>query len=1076
MTTLPVIYDGVRQPELDIVSIPGLPTLNPHYELKNHNTWLREVLSHQIPRARIMAFQYDFAKGNSNPSWRDLLAHVDKLLYALIHRRENAESRPLVFVCYSFGAVILKKALLIAKQRLDFYNILERTGGIIFLGCLHDESDPDFESSFLKCAAVEFKTSTRHDAIDSLKKSDDWTVIKDVLESFRYLRSPFPVRILYELKVTSVQDKIWMMKRSKPGVLCSERISTLGWDNERLIGVEKDHSELMTYPHRGDREGFFHIFMETLSEIVEMVSPQSAEILHTQSSPATLGEDPWSLYTSFARASNLSVASLGTSLSSIIEPVAPTPAPEHKDLSCFILQPYGENPNFVGREEVLDEIHAALNPTSDTPKQRTFALTGLGGIGKTQTAISYAYRHQETYKIVLWAHADGQAKMSESFSLFAETLGLGRSLIPTQAKEAVKDFLSSTSIPWLMIFDNADATDRIDLFKEFWPKAEHGSILITSRNHTLLNQFSGLPLAELDDTNAVDLLFKLTRHNRAGMPDSSIQEEQTAAKQIVARIGYLPLGINQAANLIVHDSCTMVEFLEAYSLRELINDSEEVQLVTSDETYKYSLRTVWNMNYDRLSPDQQDLLKLMSFLDPDRIQMQLLRDGASKAGGPMFAFMSTPYKLNKCRSGLLKSALVSQSENKLELRMHRLVQASCHLRMSLEERQQKFRQAMKLIVAVWPVPPREAIHDPSLWEAQRALLPHVQRLCALYVEHFQRGEYLVSENVVDWGFPSMLYEAGWFSYESGLLASVPDLLQPAKQYCDRHVHKGGGYRVTADIYNGLACLDTETNQFQSAYEQFSKFYKLVYDAIDHGELVKPSIYEVFALGRIGNALNGLHRFAEAEKYYHKMMVEWDKHSGDRKMYKSHLATCLWLQGKLDEAEIVVRPVIKDQNDTSNFRTAVAMYSLGNIQRSQAEVLTSRGMKDEATAKFNESMALHMKVHILWTKVLGAKHHRTADAAYKVGWHFHRLQDYEKASAWLQQALGVYSEHPRLFKNEIARTKYKLGCAYQDMGKEEEGSELINEAEGLRQEIVPPEKWEPANGEQDFDEIVQFWSR
>lgn len=52
----------------------------------------------------------------------------------------------------------------------------------------------------------------------------------------------------------------------------------------------------------------------------------------------------------------------------------------------------------------------------------------------------------------------------------------------------------------------------------------------------------------------------------------------------------------------------------------------------------------------------------------------------------------------------------------------------------------------------------------------------------------------------------------------------------------------------------------------------------------------------------------------------------------------------------------------------------------------------------------------------------------------------------------------------------------MGCVMQDMGNLEDGTLLVNEAERLRQEIVPPEKWEPARGEEDFDEIVQFWTR
>lgn len=73
-----------------------------------------------------------------------------------------------------------------------------------------------------------------------------------------------------------------------------------------------------------------------------------------------------------------------------------------------------------------------------------------------------------------------------------------------------------------------------------------------------------------------------------------------------------------------------------------------------------------------------------------------------------------------------------------------------------------------------------------------------------------------------------------------------------------------------------------------------------------------------------------------------------------------------------------------------------MFSLGNIRISQAEAATLQGEKQKAEEIFAEAMKLHLQVKIMWTKVLGARHHRTADAIYKVGWHFHRLRNYPRS--------------------------------------------------------------------------------
>ena len=54
--------------------------------------------------------------------------------------------------------------------------------------------------------------------------------------------------------------------------------------------------------------------------------------------------------------------------------------------------PHRRNPNFTGREELLKTLHDAL--TSGKTAALTQVMQGLGGVGKTQTAIEYAYRHQ----------------------------------------------------------------------------------------------------------------------------------------------------------------------------------------------------------------------------------------------------------------------------------------------------------------------------------------------------------------------------------------------------------------------------------------------------------------------------------------------------------------------------------------------------------------------------------------------------------------------------------------------------------------------------------------------------------
>ena len=75
---------------------------------------------------------------------------------------------------------------------------------------------------------------------------------------------------------------------------------------------------------------------------------------------------------------------------------------------------------------------------------------------------------------------------------------------------------------------------------------------------------------------------------------------------------------------------------------------------------------------------------------------------------------------------------------------------------------------------------------------------------------------------------------------------------------------------------------------------------------------------------------------------------------------------------------------------------------------------------------------------------------------------------------LEQALSIFN-NDNMYKNEIARTSFKLGCVLQDSGEIARGKDLIEKAQELRLQILPQASSQDVD-EETFDRLVMFWSR
>lgn len=124
----------------------------------------------------------------------------------------------------------------------------------------------------------------------------------------------------------------------------------------------------------------------------------------------------------------------------------------------------------------------------------------------------------------------------------------------------------------------------------------------------------------------------------------------------------------------------------------------------------------------------------------------------------------------------------------------------------------------------------------------------------------------------------------------------------------------------------------------------------------------------------------------------------------------------------------------------------------------------------------ESEAYHRKALAQYQSTIGNIHHRTADVCHKVAQHCLRSHRLEQAEALVEQALKVWSVDERIYQPEIARTTFLKSKVLRARGKDEEATEIASIARTLGGSLRRDGSDAGELTEEDFDQLVTFWSR
>jgi tetratricopeptide (TPR) repeat protein len=371
------------------------------------------------------------------------------------------------------------------------------------------------------------------------------------------------------------------------------------------------------------------------------------------------------------------------------------------------------NPNFTGREELLRSLHDAL--ASGKPAALTQAMVGLGGIGKTQTAVEYAYRHQSEYNLVWWVRSEEPATLASDYAALAEPLQLPErgAQDQTSITKAVTRALAPRS-GWLLIFDNAETPEHID---PYLPGGA-GHVIVTSRDPAFKGIAQPLQVEEMPPNEAVELLLK--RANREQTATAARKEDdRKAAAELAEELGYLPLALNQAAAYVDATGADFASYLKLFRTQQKERLKDKRNLArderTIDGTWELSIKKV-----ETLSPTAAQLMNLCAFLAPDDIPRDILQTGKEFLPEPLSQAVTDESQWNDAMQALRRYSLVERSGDVISL--HRLVQAVIRSRLNEGGEKEWASAVVKVVNRSFPY----ESDDVRTWNDCARLLPHAE--------------------------------------------------------------------------------------------------------------------------------------------------------------------------------------------------------------------------------------------------------------------------------------------------------------------------------------------------------------
>ncbi|KAI1810736.1 hypothetical protein GGS20DRAFT_155822 [Poronia punctata] len=282
-----ILHDGIQPGEegVDIIFVHGLFGSRLNSYTKGGVCWIRDLLHHDVPNARIISWGWTSPLTND-----DTFAGQAEQLLADISRVRTGTKRPIIFVGHGLGGLLIKEALVTAAlsrvygSHAELGNIYPRTIGCLFLGTPHTRSGKRTLGDCVAATAVLSPSMPSSSLLRALRDSNQ--LLEAQHSTFLLMSRDIKVICFREKLPTTITASIDMIHDANGVELGKGTMQTMvpkdsaSYEN---FNVSKDeiptnHLDLCRYKSKDDT-GYLRI----VSHIQKILSgPGQAEVVESQ--------------------------------------------------------------------------------------------------------------------------------------------------------------------------------------------------------------------------------------------------------------------------------------------------------------------------------------------------------------------------------------------------------------------------------------------------------------------------------------------------------------------------------------------------------------------------------------------------------------------------------------------------------------------------------------------------------------------------------------------------------------------------------------------------------------------------